>query len=104
MIWAKSGPRLTLELLGLLIEDHGADDVGRQQVRRELDARERRVNDFGERLHRQRLRQSGHALEQDVPPGKESHQQALDHDILSYDALGDFSSDAANRAGINGAG
>jgi hypothetical protein len=100
----KERTALDLEFLGLGIEDHGADDVGRQQVRRKLNARERRVNDFRERPHRERLRQSWYSLDQDVTAGEESHQQPLDHDILSYDALGDFSGDAANWAGINRAG
>ena len=45
----------------LLLEDLGAGDVRRHQVGRELDALEVEVEDVGERLDEQRLRQPGHA-------------------------------------------
>ncbi len=38
--FAKIGPSLLDELALLLVVDDGADDVGRQEVGRELDARE----------------------------------------------------------------
>ena len=68
MMWAKSGPFLTWKSWRLLVEDHGADHVGGQQVGRELDAGERGVDDLGERAHGERLGQPGHALEQMWPP------------------------------------
>ena len=50
----------------LLVEDLGAGDVGRHQIRRELDALEAQVENLGERLDQQRLRQTRHAGEQAV--------------------------------------
>ena len=41
--FANSGPTLLRELPGVHVVDDGAGDVGRQQIRRELDARERRM-------------------------------------------------------------
>ena len=94
MIWAKSGPFLTWKSCDLLVEDHRADDVGRQQVGRELDAGERGVDDLRQRAHRERLGQPGHALEQDVAAGQQADEQALDHGVLADDPAGHFLEDA----------
>ena len=64
-----------------------ADHVGGQQVRRELDALEGRVDRLGERADGQRLGEAGHALEEDVAAGQQADQQALDHRVLPDDAL-----------------
>ena len=77
---------LDVELLGLLVEDHGADEVGREQVGRELDPGERRANDLGQRAHGERLGQSRHALQQDVAAGEQADEEPLDHGILPHDA------------------
>ena len=58
----------------------GADDVGRQQVGRELDALELRRRGVGERLDQQRLGQARHALEQHVPVGEQADQQPVERD------------------------
>ena len=79
-------PLLDVELLRLLIEDHRADEVGRQEVGRELDAGEAGVDDLGERADRQGLGQPGHALEQDVAAGEQPDEEPLHHRVLSHDA------------------
>ena len=64
---------LELEVLpavGVLDDDVGADDVGRHQVRRELDARERQLEPLGQRLDQERLAETGHAFEQHVAAGE----------------------------------
>ena len=94
MMFAKIGPFLTLNVLRLLVVDLRADHVGRQQVGRELDARERRVDDLGERAHRERLGEAGHALEQDVAAGEQADEQPLDHRVLADDPAGHFLEDA----------
>ncbi len=81
---------LDVKFLALLVEDHGADHVGRQQIRGELDAGERRVDDFGQGAHRQSLGQPGHSLQQNVPAGEQPDQQPLHHRVLSHDAAGHF--------------
>ena len=58
-------PALELEpaaALGRLEHDVGADQVGRHQVGRELDALELQVQGVGQRPHQQRLAQPRHAL------------------------------------------
>ena len=48
----------------------------------------------GQRADRERLGQPRHALEQDVPARQQSHQESLDHGVLTHDAAGDFLEDA----------
>ena len=55
------------------------------EVGRELDAAERAAHDLGERAHRQRLGESGHALEQHVAAGEQRDEQALEHRVLPDD-------------------
>ncbi len=84
---------LDVEVLGLLVEDHGSDQIGGQQVRGELNPRERRADDLRERAHGERLGQARDSLEQDVATGQQPHEEALDHGILPHDASGDFLED-----------
>src|SRR5207237_9750586 len=83
---AKSGPFLTVKLCVRLV-DLRADQVGREQIGRELDALERELETVAQRLHRQGLRQSGNAFEQHVPAGDQPDQQPLDHLPLAHDHL-----------------
>ncbi len=57
----------------------GPDDVGGQQVRRELDARESGVEGGGERAGHQRLRGSRHSLEEHVAAAEHRDVQPIDH-------------------------
>ena len=66
-------------------EDPCADEVGRDQVRGELDAVERPAEHVGEGLHRQRLGEAGDALEQHVAAGEESDEHPLEHPFLPDD-------------------
>ena len=84
---------LDVKVLALLVEHHGADDIGRQQVGRELDPGERRVHHLREGAHRQGLGQAGHALQQDVPAGQQPDEQPLHHLVLPHDHLADFGRD-----------
>ncbi len=65
----------------VFLDDVGAGDVGRHQVRGELDALEPQVEDLRQRLDQQGLGQPGHAGDHGMPP---HHQR--DHDLL-HDAL-----------------
>ena len=56
----------------------GADEIGGQEVGRELDAVEASADGRGERADRQRLGEAGHALEQHVAVGEEADEQALE--------------------------
>ena len=89
MICAKIGPLHEPQPAAalLLVEDLGAGDVRRHQVGRELDALEVEVEDVGERLDQQRLRQAGHAGDQAVAAGEERDQHLLDDLVLADDDL-----------------
>ena len=72
---AKIGPgwnSKNVAALRALLHDVRADDVGRHQVGRELDARERQVQDVGERVHEARLADAGNAFEQHVAAGEQA--------------------------------
>ena len=76
---------LDVELLAALPVDPGAEDVGGHQVRGELQAGERAADDPGDRLHRERLRHPGHALEQQVPAREQADEHPLDQPVLPDD-------------------
>ena len=52
---------------------------------RELDARERAAEHAGGRLDRQRLRQPGDALDQEVPLREQADEHPLEHRVLAGD-------------------
>ncbi len=65
--------------------DARPDEVGRDEVRRELDPLERAAEHRGRRLDRQRLREARHALDQQVAAGDEADEHALEHLVLAGD-------------------
>jgi nucleotidyltransferase/DNA polymerase involved in DNA repair len=96
-----------IELLGALVEHHRAHDVRGEQVGRELDTRECDAQALRHRLHRERLGESRHALEEDVTAGEQPDEQALDHQLLRHDALRDLLRDRLAQyriAGLAGLG
>ena len=74
----------------LFVEDLGAGDVGRHQVRRELDPLERQIEDLRDGLDQQRLGQSGHAGDQAMAAGEQRHQHLVDDFVLADDDLADL--------------
>ena len=65
-----------------ILDDHvGADDVGRHEVGRELDAGEVEVERLGERADEQRLAEAGHAFEQAMAADEQAGQHAV-HDLV----------------------
>ncbi len=52
---------------------------------------------LGERLHRERLGEAGHALEQDVAAGEQADQQAVDQVALADDDGADLFAEAVER-------
>ena len=48
-------------------------------------------------LHRERLREAGHALEQHVAAGEQADEQALDHVVLADDAARDLFEDRLHQ-------
>ena len=75
------------ELLVLLTVYHRTDDVGGQQVGRELDAAKLGINQLSQRLDGHRLGQTGHAFQQDMTVAEQSDEQRLHQMLLSYNNL-----------------
>ena len=73
--------------------DARPDEVGRHQVRRELDALERAAEDVGEGLDGQRLGQAGHAFEEKVAAGQQADEDPLEHRVLADDDSPDLEHD-----------
>ena len=78
------------ELLLLLRVDQCTDQVCRQQVGGELNAREIGIDGFGQRGDGQRFGQPRHAFQQDVPVGEQADQKGVDQVILSDNHLTHF--------------
>ena len=70
------------------VQHVGADDVGRHQVRRALDALVAKVQDARERPDGERLAEAGHAFEQRVSPADHRQEQHFDRVGVSDDGLG----------------
>ena len=79
---------------GILVENLGAGDVRRHQVRSELDALELEIEDVGERPDQERLRQPGHAGDEAVASGEQRDQHLIDDVVLPDDDLAQFAQDA----------
>ena len=88
------------EVAGPLVVDHRADQVGRQQVRGELNAVERSRDGRGEGPHRQRLRQAGNALEQHMAVGEQPDQQSLQHGPLTHDDTPELLQELRGEPGV----
>ena len=76
------------------LDDHAADDVGRHQVGRELDARILQLQRAGQGAEESGLAQAGNTFEQHVSAGKQADEHALDYIVLPYDDLGDFAANS----------
>ena len=78
------------KIAGFLIEDHRADQIGRQKIGRELNALKVGLNHVGQSLDRQRFGQPGKTFEQNVAIAEQREQQALDQNSLADDDFGGF--------------
>jgi hypothetical protein len=85
---------------GVHVVDRGAGDVGRQQIRRELDALEGGGDGLARGLDRQRLGQARHALDQAVAVGQEADQDPLDHLGLADHDLADLGDDVVEEPAL----
>ncbi len=70
-----------------------AQDVGRHQVGRELDAGELQVERLGQRADQQRLAQPGHAFQQAMPADEQAGQHAVDDLVVADDDAADLLAD-----------
>ena len=81
----------------LLVEDPGADDVRGDEVGRELDALELAADRLRERLHRHRLGEPGHALDEEVPAREQGDDHPLEQRVLADDHALDLVQDLFER-------
>jgi len=84
-------------LASLLDDDVRADDVGRHQVRRELDAAEAKVERLGHGAHQHRLAEAGNALQERVRPGQEADERLSHELVLSDDEPADLALDGGRQ-------
>ncbi len=77
----------------VLLHHLGAENVGRHQVRRELDAAGVEAEHDAERLDQLGLGEAGHADQQRVAAGEQRDQRALDHAFLAEDDAADAVAD-----------
>ena len=79
-----------VEGAGVRPVDPRADEVGRHEVGRELDAVEGSAENAGGGLDGQRLGETGNALDQQVAAGEQAGQDALEHLVLAGDHAPDL--------------
>ncbi len=84
----KNGPFLELEVSGLGPVNLAAGDIGRQQVRRELDAVKVALEMVGQGLDGCGLGQPGGAFHQQVPIGQQGDQQPIHQRFLTDNPFG----------------
>jgi hypothetical protein len=82
------------------IVDERADQIGRQQIRRELNTSERRMDGPGESSHRHRLGQARDALHQHVAIREQPNEQPLHHIALPHDDAADFVQQPSNEGAL----
>ena len=82
---AEDRPELGVEVARARPVDARPDEVGRDEVGRELDPLERAAEHLRRRLDRQRLREAGDALDQQVPAREQADEHPLEHRVLSRD-------------------
>ena len=85
------------ELAGLEVEQVGAEDVARHQVRGELDAAEIEPEHPREALGEEGLGRARRPFEQDVARGEEGDQHQLDRLVLADDGLGHVAAGSRRR-------
>jgi hypothetical protein len=76
--------------LGILFQHARTRDVGRHEVRRELDALELQVEYLRQRADNERLREARHADQKTMPAREDRRKDLLDHRVLSDDDLLQF--------------
>ena len=78
---------LSISGLRVFLDDVGAGDVGRHQIRRELDPRELEIQHLRHRLDQQRLGQTGDTDDDAVATDQQGEERLLDHVLLADDQL-----------------
>ena len=78
----------------VFVEDLGPGDVGGHQIGGELNPLERQIEDLGERLDQQRLRQPRDTSDEAVAAGEQRDQDLIDDGVLPDDDFPDLGKDA----------
>src|SRR5262249_725219 len=86
----KDRPFFDSELVVAGVVDLGTDQVGRQKVRRELDALELGVDRFGQGANGQGLGQAGYAFQKAMATSKEADQHPIEQVILAHNDAADL--------------
>ena len=95
--------RAELGLEGALLAglvDARPDEVGRDEVGRELHPLEAAAQHLGDGLDRQRLREAGNALDQQVPAREEADEDAFEHLVLPGDHALDLEEGALDHVAV----
>ncbi len=79
-----------VKCLGRRLPDPRADDVGRHEIRGELQADEAAAGHLGQGRHRKRLGQAGRAFDEAVAPRQQAGDEPLDHVVVADDDLLDL--------------
>ena len=87
------------ELAGLLVVDPRADEVGRDEVRRELDALELAADRVGDGLDGHRLGQARDALDEQVAAAQQRDDEPFQEVVLADDDLLDLVQEPLHRGG-----
>jgi hypothetical protein len=82
---AEDRSQFGIEALASRLVDAGPDEVGGDEVGGELHPAEAPTQDARGRLDRQRLRETGNALDQQVAAGEQTDEDALEHLVLAGD-------------------
>ena len=80
---AEHRAELGIEIMLVRTKHPSTHQITRHQIRRELNPRKRPTQHRRRRLDRQRLRQARHTLDQQMPTGKQTQQQPLQHPLLT---------------------
>ena len=80
------------------VVNEGAEDVGGQEVGRELDAGEVGLDGAGEGADGEGFGEAGDAFEQDVAVGEQADEEAFDEVLLADDDFADFGAQQADPA------
>ncbi len=81
------------ELAGRTLVHKRPDEIRGQEIGRELDARKRHTNGFGECSGGKSLCEAGHTLEQHMSASQEADEQPLDESFLTDDPFADLSTE-----------
>ncbi len=82
---------------GVFLDDVGSRDIGRHQVRRELNALELQPEGRGNRAHHEGLRRARQTGDQAVTADEQGDQYLLDDLVLADDDLANLAQDAVTH-------